>query len=191
MEEAVEIARLRMFLKLMARDSEIEPLPDLDFNLRAGNTLVGFATLGEVQEALTSKLDLENSQERIKTTASEADDAFQIFRWMQIEQRMDSEEMGQAKADVREKLRELNDELDRYLASEYRVNASDTTAFELWCKSHQPFHWVAEFYGTMQSGGFDVIVGNPPWKEYSAVKRLYTVQGYATEKAAIFTRCVH
>ena len=52
MEEAVEIARLRLFLKLMAQvegESEIEPLPDLDFNLRSGNTLVGFATLDEVQ----------------------------------------------------------------------------------------------------------------------------------------------
>ena len=49
MEEAVEICKLRLFLKLVAqvetRRSDLEPLPDIDFNIRAGNTLVGFATL--------------------------------------------------------------------------------------------------------------------------------------------------
>ena len=33
----------------------------------------------------------------------------------------------------------------------------------------------------MQSGGFDVIIGNPPWKEYTTVKDTYTVRGYETE----------
>ena len=177
MEEAVEIARLRMFLKLMAQvesESQIEPLPDLDFNLRAGNTLVGFATLDEVQEALTSKLDFDNSQEKIKTKASEADDAFQTFRWMQIEEHTDSEELGQAKANVREKLRELNNELDCYLASEYAVDSKDAKAFETWRESHRPFHWVAEFYGIVQGReGFDVIVGNPPYVELRLVRDTY------------------
>jgi hypothetical protein len=49
MEEAVEICKLRLFLKLAAQvdpdqrleNLGIEPLPDIDFNIRAGNTLVG------------------------------------------------------------------------------------------------------------------------------------------------------
>ena len=49
MEEAVEICKLRLFLKLVAQvdpdpnkdNFGIEPLPDIDFNIRAGNTLVG------------------------------------------------------------------------------------------------------------------------------------------------------
>jgi hypothetical protein len=44
MQEAVEICKLRLFLKLVAqieRVEDIEPLPDIDFNIRAGNTLVG------------------------------------------------------------------------------------------------------------------------------------------------------
>ncbi len=48
MEEAVEICKLRLFLKLVAqieRVEHIEPLPDIDFNIRAGNTLVGFVSL--------------------------------------------------------------------------------------------------------------------------------------------------
>ena len=44
MEEAVEICKLRLFLKLVAQvdsSDRIEPLPDIDFNIRSGNTLVG------------------------------------------------------------------------------------------------------------------------------------------------------
>ncbi len=46
MEEAVEICKLRLFLKLVAQvetPARLEPLPDIDFNIRAGNTLVGYA----------------------------------------------------------------------------------------------------------------------------------------------------
>ena len=39
MEEAVEICKLRLFLKLVAqveKKEDIEPLPDIDFNVRSG-----------------------------------------------------------------------------------------------------------------------------------------------------------
>lgn len=44
MEEAVEICKLRLFLKLVAQIEQVEdlePLPDIDFNIRAGNSLSG------------------------------------------------------------------------------------------------------------------------------------------------------
>ncbi|NQT47402.1 MAG: SAM-dependent methyltransferase, partial [Chloroflexi bacterium] len=47
MPEAVEICKLRLFLKLVAQVEQadnIEPLPDIDFNIRVGNTLVGFTS---------------------------------------------------------------------------------------------------------------------------------------------------
>ena len=51
MKEATEIARLRLFLKLVAAISErddLRPLPDLDFNIKPGNVLVGARTVDEV-----------------------------------------------------------------------------------------------------------------------------------------------
>ena len=56
MEEAVEICKLRLFLKLVAQletYDQIEPLPDIDFNIRPGNTLVGFTSLDAVRQAMT------------------------------------------------------------------------------------------------------------------------------------------
>ena len=70
-------------------------------------------------------------------------------------------------------LRELRAELDGYLASEYGIDRNSIpkreeydARFAQWQQSHQPFHWWVEFYGIMKQGGFDVIIGNPPYVEY-------------------------
>lgn len=44
----------------------------------------------------------------------------------------------------------------------------------------QPFHWFVEFFGIMQNGGFDVIIGNPPYVEYEKVSATYKLNGYNT-----------
>jgi hypothetical protein len=47
-------------------------------------------------------------------------------------------------------------------------------------KSHQPFHWFIEFYGILQSGGFDVVIGNPPYVEFSRSGVGYRVCAFVT-----------
>jgi hypothetical protein len=42
------------------------------------------------------------------------------------------------------------------------------------------FHWHREYRAVMQRGGFDVIIGNPPYIEYSKVRAYYQAPGYAT-----------
>jgi hypothetical protein len=44
----------------------------------------------------------------------------------------------------------------------------------------RPFDWPAEFPAVMARGGFDVIIGNPPYIEYSKVRQNYRVGGYET-----------
>ena len=66
-EEAIEICKLRLFLKLVAQvetSEKIEPLPDIDINIKAGNTLVGFATYDEVEKSVTRKYDFDNTMPR-------------------------------------------------------------------------------------------------------------------------------
>ncbi len=45
----------------------------------------------------------------------------------------------------------------------------------------QPFHWRAAFPDILANGGFDVIVGNPPYLPYRSVKHEYHVAGYQTK----------
>ena len=191
MEEAVEICKLRLFLKLVAQlesYDQIEPLPDVDFNIRAGNTLVGFTSLDAVQEAMTitpkgqhrALFDEDRaSLVRIEEEAEIASAAFNQFRWQQTI--LGGEVTSADKQALRDRLRSLDDELDRYLATEYGVDPEKAAAYDAWRAGHQPFHWFVEFYGIMSKGGFDVVIGNPPYVEYSKVKSDYTVQGYQTE----------
>ncbi len=57
------------------------------------------------------------------------------------------------------------------------------------------FHWFAEFYHIVAGNdGFDCIIGNPPYVEYSKVKNQYIIQNYTTENcgnlyAFIIERC--
>lgn len=158
-------------------------MPDIDFNVRSGNTLVGFASLGEVKAALGSDLIKQQNLPQIEMRAKAADLAFGKFRRMQAEPNMDASQFNKAKADLRRRLGELRDELDEYLAGDYGVKTEDGQAYEEWQKSHRPFHWFVEFYGIMQKGGFDVIIGNPPYVEYSKVKKQgYTIKNYQTKR---------
>ena len=78
----------------------------------------------------------------------------------------------------------LEDELNLYLAGEYGVDPNKESAYQKWLSAHKPFHWFIEFYGILKNGGFDVIIGNPPYVEYSKVKKDYTIRGYETENCS-------
>jgi hypothetical protein len=56
--------------------------------------------------------------------------------------------------------------------------------FSKWKESHQPFHWIAEYYDIINgNGGFDVIIGNPPYVVYGKeIQNQYSVTGYRSIK---------
>lgn len=192
MEEAVEICKLRLFLKLVAQlesYDQIEPLPDIDFNIRAGNTLVGFASLEEVERALRADMVKQLALPDIEKRAEIANRAFRKFREMQTDNGIDAGGLANAKSDLREKLDGLRAELDSYLAGEYGVNIEDVAAYGRWRDSHKPFHWFVEFHGIMRDGGFDVIIGNPPYLETREVS--YSTKFFTTEDSgAIHAMCI-
>ncbi len=195
MKEAVEICKLRLFLKLVAQlktVKEIEPLPDIDFNIRSGNTLVGFAHYDEVREAvlggIQSKMDFDSAMENIEREAGQVERELAYFRKLQTRLEGAPEETKERKPYLRDIQRQLRTELNRYLASQYGKGQRDIPdqdayerAFEKWCEGHQPFHWFIDFHSIMEQGGFDVIIGNPPYVEYSKVREDYKVRGYETE----------
>ena len=185
MEEAVEICKLRLFLKLAAQlksFDQIEPLPDIDFNVRAGNTLVGFTSLEAVRQAMTIMPTGQRRQvfpeeqavlNRIEEAAEEAGRAFDLFREQQT--LLGGGNATSQKADLSCKLQSLKNELDRYLATEHRIDLSSFGDLEAWRASHRPFHWFVEFYAIMKNGGFDVVIGNPPYVKKKSLD--YAVSG--------------
>jgi hypothetical protein len=184
MEEAVEICKLRLFLKLVAQVEtvgQIEPLPDIDFNIRAGNTLVGYVALDQVRKSQEGKFGFwEDDIQRIEEDAELVERAFRQFRAQQT--RHGGKVTAEDKQELRRRLAQLGAQLDRYLAGEYGVKVEKPKDFDAWRASHEPFHWFIEFYGIMRAGGFDVIIGNPPYVELKAI-RDYRFINYSCESA--------
>ena len=76
--------------------------------------------------------------------------------------------------------------LDEALAVESdvdRLSAGEVYAEKLaeWRSRCRPFHWCIEFREILSGGGFDVIIGNPPYVVYKKVQSSYQVRNYETQ----------
>lgn len=224
MPEAAEIAKLRLFLKMVAvveADRKLEnlgldPLPDIDFNIKSGNTLVGYATEKELMDDLTynDMFAREQFEKDIRDRLQKVAGAFKNFKAIQLTQnavqgghaeldsvsqtpkqvRGDSKVRGNvlsasdiktAKADLQGRLAELNDILNK------KAFAGGTAStYEKWLKDYQPFHWLAEYYEIIAGrGGFDVIIGNPPYINIKKVNYI-TENDFCTDLYAFVIRRV-
>lgn len=187
MEEATEIARLRLFLALVASAhtvDQLEPLPNIDFNILAGNSLIGLirvdagrfdASKGEFggQVDLFRKsyreilADKNRSVDSYRHTASWAGDMDLSSLKNNIER-----QRQEAQATLNDL---LLDEWDRAgirfeqatwdgakgqvgKVQKRKLKIEDLAALH-------PFHWGFEFDEILhQHGGFDAIITNPPWE---------------------------
>ena len=187
-EQATEIAKLRLFLKLVALlepGDDIEPLPDIDFNIRHGNTLVGYATADETERAIRGTVKgevvgqrslLNDPWDEISIRLTAVGEIYNNYQLRQMQQRGSISRVD--KDELEHRLEHLEDELNRNLAREYGVEPNRAKEYAAWKKSHQPFHWFVDFYPLMAGGGFDVVIGNPPYVEYSKVRCSYGVMPY-------------
>lgn len=197
MVEATEIAKLRLFLKMVAvvevdkraDNLGLDPLPDIDFNIRCGNTLVGYATEEELNRDLNFAGDIlqsianEDFKEKVESEMQLVSMAYDTFKYVQLNQGEDMVAFKQAKGELKQRLVSLNAILNR------RMHATTNLDYEEWLTSHQPFHWLAEFYQIIKgNGGFDVIIGNPPYVVYTkknsesgkALADIYKLSNYKT-----------
>ena len=180
MQEAPEIAKLRLFLKLAAqidRVEDLEPLPDLDFNIKTGNLLVGIADSADASRRLGGgRLDLGGEIAAMETLAAEMGEAYEQF----VSDQSRTPGSGSEPADSKRALTESFDEARRR-CHELLHSIRGTGQLDDWIASHQPFHWFVEFPSVWRKGGFDVVIGNPPYIKTSLVTD-YTWIGYETQK---------
>ena len=199
MVEATEIAKLRLFLKMVAvvevdkrKDNlGLDPLPDIDFNIKCGNTLVGYANEEELNKALSygDMFANEEFKEKIHTEMNVVATAYNCFRSEQLRTYDDNASIKKTKEELKKRLAKLNDLLNHHM----HKAIAEGTEYQSWLKSHQPFHWLAEFYQIIKgNGGFDVIIGNPPYVVYTDTKSDYTIDdNYKTRSCAnLYAFCV-
>jgi hypothetical protein len=184
MEEATEIARLRLFLALVASvrsEDELEPLPNIDFNILPGNSLIGMLRVDE--DAFNKKLaggeQLKMFQQKtyrqIVNEKKTALDAYRHASSLTEDLQALRDDLQTRRCDHYEHLNDLL--LDEFTSLKIKyeqatwdenkkeegkpkkraVQIQDVQALE-------PFHWGYEFDEVMnERGGFDVIISNPPW----------------------------
>lgn len=179
MREAVEIAKLRLFLKLVAtveadykkKNLGLEPLPDIDFNIRAGNTLIGFATTNELK---TGSLDFQEDEKKALEQMEKVSRAFRRFKEIQLSgNEIDYVDFKKAKDDYQKRLNELKANLDK---SYFNSFGNHKGGYSNWTSTHMPFHWFAEFYEIIyEKKGFDIIIGNPPYVELKVAEKQYKI----------------
>lgn len=201
MHEATEIAKLRLFLKMVAvvevdkraENLGLDPLPDIDFNVRCGNTLVGFANEKELEYSFDGNVFEMQKKTEIDAEMANVAETFDKFRRIQLTPGSDVAALKESKKELKAKLQKLNKTLDKKL---FATNGM-SKEFDEWKHDAQPFHWLSEFYQIIHgNGGFDVIIGNPPYVEYSKVKKLYSLNSYKTVScgnlyANVYERCTN
>lgn len=190
MEEACEIAKLRLFLAMVSsvrKVQDLEPLPNIDFNILPGNSLVGLMRIDEVgfnqkntqmglfadtkprpfAELLAAKNRL------LDTYRHNAEVLGKHVNLREIRDDIDKE-ISNANAVMNELMRDQFEKLDvrfeqaTWDASKKQLGKPKKRAIERAdIDAQTPFHWGYVFDDIVQRrGGFDIILANPPWEVF-------------------------
>ena len=147
---AVDIARLRFWLSLVVDEDVPQPLPNLDYKIMQGNSL------------LERYKDID-----LSTLASQKTDGRLIF----IDDENDASRLslhhllvayyGEDNHDKKQSLRaRIQQNIEEQLkAQRYEVDLSDV---DLFANAHF-FLWHTWFSEVFADGGFDIVIGNPPY----------------------------
>ncbi len=183
MEEATEIARLRLFLALVASADtveQLEPLPNIDFNILAGNSLIGLMRVDE-QDFANYAYDLATASyfQDYRQALAEKNRLVETYRHASVY----AEDLRHLRDDIEAKKQAAKGLLDRLLLDQFQtlgVKYEQATWDEKKNKEGKPrkrplseadiqglkpFHWGFEFDEILnKKGGFDAILTNPPWE---------------------------
>ena len=203
MHEATEIARLRLFLKMVAAvdvdpsspNLGLDPLPDIDFNLRCGNTLVGYSSEDAIYTGLTNGDMFARAQlkDKIENGLPIIAETYKAFHELQLRE-TDPAKLKETKAELQRRLQDMRDTLNDqlYQSAAGKPDKSGKKKAD-WLKKVQPFHWYTEFYPIMHDHkGFDVIIGNPPYVVYTEAGCGYKIDSsYKTKECInLYAFCV-
>lgn len=152
---AIDIARLRLWLSLVVDEDDLDPietLPNLDYKIVCGNSLIG------LPENAMRNLQVEAELEKLKE---------------QFYNITDDTQKKALRQRINTKIRELLDSAEQFAG--YKIDFDFKLFFsEVW----------REKAGTerSRSGGFDVVIGNPPYVRQELFKEYkpYLQQNYSS-----------
>lgn len=187
MDEATEIAKLRLFLALVSaarKLEELEPLPNIDFNIMAGNSLIGLLDVDA--KRFDDKTDMAGQAQQDLLQAGKAQDYRRALneknRLIALYRDTDSDysdRLQTLRDRINKQRKKAQVNLNEILLDDFRALKIQYEQAQLKGKAKkrpletadiaalQPFHWGYEFDEIVKTrGGFDVIITNPPWETF-------------------------
>ena len=184
---AVRLTELRLWLAVIAEDPAdradlVRPLPNLDCLIRQGDSL--FEPVGDGLRLGTVEPGLAQALREVRhhvVTATGRDKRVQIRRLQELEVRATASALAAAEADLRESVEDLlRDGRGNNLFGERRglepeartrigrirreIHALRRARRGVVSEREVPwFHYQCHFADVFARGGFDLVVGNPPW----------------------------
>jgi len=210
MEGAVEIAKLRFWLWLISQvdprrvERRIETLPNLDFNLMVGNSLIGFVDMGDVKFDFASvepkeRWDALTSKQYLITTWTDKDKVKWLKELAKQKQKfktLPAHEAIKLKEELNKDLEKAREFLNEKFYSMLKSNGIKISEEEF--RDLKPFHWGFEFYEAFdlekpkEGRGFNVIIGNPPYgnifgdQELQIIQKIFPFSSSSKDSSAIF-----
>lgn len=216
MEEAAEIAKLRLFLAMVSSVrgvEDLEPLPNIDFNILAGNSLVGLTRVDEQEFSGKQQGLFVKPFSTLLVEKNRLMDSYRNAADMGLKGASLRDLRDEIDAQILETNETLNDLLvDNFLSLgvKYEQATWDDKKKALGkpvkrvvsradIAAQTPFHWGYVFDDIIHKrGGFDIVLANPPWEvfkpqakeffaEYSGVvsKNKMTIKEFEKEQGKL------
>lgn len=151
---AVDIARLRFWLAMVVDETEPAPLPNLHFKIMQGNSLLESFKGRDLSGLMTGTGDFFADSEREQLNKLVND----FYNEQSHTER--SSKLEQIRKNIRKQI---------YFLTNDELSDLDPTANEKF------FLWHTWFVDVFKNGGFDIVIGNPPYlKEGRASKNIFT-----------------
>lgn len=177
---AIEIAKLRLWLWLVSiyNPENVEALPNIEYNLREGNSLFGFIDISKYKSQRITFADYFSDEELLLPLLKTRDKLISFY----------NSASGEKAKNLKTTIEKMHSKISNILNIRFYeelikrgIKLKKERFLEI-----KPFHWGYEFYSIFnkdsnnKSIGFDVIVGNPPYGnllsqvEKNIVKEYYT-----------------
>ena len=160
---AVDIARLRFWLSLIVDEETPRFLPNLDFKIMQGNSL-----LEQYKGADLSKMTELSSEQGEGTQLTWFDNMLDVLR-LDLRKKLDE----YYNCSDHQRKEQLKQEIIENVKQQLREQSINVDFGDLDLSANDQFSlWHTWFYDVFSQGGFDIVIANPPYVDAKKLKSI-------------------